>query len=644
MIEQEKSPFKIFKLLRQFNYISAKKFLESNPLQKELPLDVNIFSNSYILMKLGRLYESYLELEKCSNYAKQHENNLLFIISEYNRRVVGRKITWYYNWQEYIENNYGKLEFSRIDKSVKQININNLIENYLTSDERKLIKKKLDNSIINELKDKALKLSDSVDQCTIFMSGIELNHRNLYQDFTLNYIFIDNVPEFNNLYYHFIKIMLEDARNIQKRKNNENAIGLFEHEKLQEQQFEYLDIYLMIERIKPKDLLSLFNLSDLKAINLINEDNDGETIKIILESYNNLINSILELDLLACNTVDGEKYLDYVSNFLIIFTKLTLDKDDINNVLDRYAKILDRYHVYYRQEDLIKYLTEFIINMFNNEVKRQNLDYYVLGQIFIIIYNKTINNLEKNPFLKNIVIRFIKNCSYILFELKKSFVLENIEIPDICSEEFIIELYIPMYKILKTDLQEVLKYKILHFLENKFSFELYYAALLHDIIEPNSDFEKLCILEIENKVKLYYNLENNPIIETIGDKSYKRIPTRERDEIKNCLNMIADLINYGKFTTEKICNHSILNGTTFENKYLEFVCNMSNFDYNKFDVSYVHYLTKAKLDELQLLINSNNNVRSIIKEKFLNALEIGTINRDYMKNKFLYLLFNEPYR
>ena len=116
-----------------FDFISLQKLLDNlnNNYQ-----DVNVFKKAYILFKLDKIYESFLELETISNNFR-NKNNLLFVISEYNRLQIGLILTQYH-FRKLIEQNYGKQEVQRITISVKQIDVNYLLDNYLTSDEQNI--------------------------------------------------------------------------------------------------------------------------------------------------------------------------------------------------------------------------------------------------------------------------------------------------------------------------------------------------------------------------------------------------------------------------------------------------------------------------------------------------------------------------
>ena len=75
-----------------FDFISLQKLLGK---LNDNCQDVIVLKKAYNFFKLDRIYESYLELETISNKFR-NKNNLLFVISEYNRRQIGLILTQYH--------------------------------------------------------------------------------------------------------------------------------------------------------------------------------------------------------------------------------------------------------------------------------------------------------------------------------------------------------------------------------------------------------------------------------------------------------------------------------------------------------------------------------------------------------------------
>ena len=70
------------------------------------------------------------------------------------------------------------------------------------------------------------------------------------------------------------------------------------------------------------------------------------------------------------------------------------------------------------------------------------------------------------------------------------------------------------------------------------------------------------------------------------------------------------MINFGIIKDNKQYL-SLLKYTDFKGTaYLSFVSDMSNFDYNKFEVSYIHFLTPQKIKELKSIVKRNKNIKN----------------------------------
>ena len=182
-----------------FDYIGIHTYLDNFDNKLYEQKNVNIFKKAYILFKLHRIYESYIELEDISNFVK-NKNNLLFVISEYNRLQIGDVLNRY-DLETFVADDIIDKELQRIHNSIKEIRVEYLIDNYLTYEEQKIVTNKLKNDNLLFYKNKLLKLSDSVDGKVINLSGNKYYHTEIYRDYVLNYIFIENNDSYNSRPY-----------------------------------------------------------------------------------------------------------------------------------------------------------------------------------------------------------------------------------------------------------------------------------------------------------------------------------------------------------------------------------------------------------------------------------------------------------
>ena len=201
-----------------------------------------------------------------------------------------------------------------------------------------------------------------------------------------------------------------------------------------------------------------------------------------------------------------------------------------------------------------------------------------------------------------------------------------------------------MYSILdKTSKNKIRKAVKLN-LDKLFNTDIFYLACYKKIIKKIDKYEDNLLNDVILKVNQYYNLKENPKTEEHDGKVWKILPDHEKREAENALSTVADLINFG-IIKNKQKYFPLLKYNDFDSyNYLSFVCDMQNFNYDNFEVSFLHYLTPQKTRELKNIVRLNKSVKNIIKEKVLTKINInGKFNDIYIKNRIFYILFNEPY-
>ena len=623
---------KVMQKVSIFDYIGIHNYLDNFDNKLYEQKNVNIFKKAYILFKLNRKYESYIELENISSTLK-NKINLLFVISEYNRLQIGDVLNRY-DLETFVADDIIDKELQRIHNSIKEIRIEYLIDNYLTYEEQKIVTNKLKNDNLLFYKNKLLKLSDSVDEKVINLSGNKYYHTEIYRDYVLNYIFIENNDSYKEIFYNSLKLMLQDIKNIREDiakdaiLNNNRFFG-----NPKEYVFNYYDIFIMIEFLTSKQLKKIFDISGLDTI--LFKDTEK-----LFEAYEKLIDSIIELDL-----QNEYKYKEYVRKFFIVFSKIDITQSNFTQIITLYMKLLKNFTIYPNDADLYKHLMNFIIEYFNNTDKRKFIDITILEKLLISIYTKTIKDFNENEYIiRNALNRVIRNLSNIIKELDIKYKSPLNSLTNIQNISYLQNFYIPMYFMLNKDLQKKIKSIVNDNLKNNFSIDLFYDSSIGKIIKTTDEYEDKLLEETISKIELYYERKEKPRTETYGKEVYKVIPDHEKDDAENSISSIADLINFGRIKNIKIYS-KLLKYTEFNAiKYLSFVLDMENFDFNKFEVSYIHFLTPSKTKELKRILNNNKKAKNLVKEKVLNQIDIRSkFNNIYLKNKIFYVLFNEPY-
>ena len=71
---------------------------------------------------------------------------------------------------------------------------------------------------------------------------------------------------------------------------------------------------------------------------------------------------------------------------------------------------------------------------------------------------------------------------------------------------------------------------------------------------------------------------------------------------------------------------------------------MGSFDYNKFQLNYLRYLTKRKKKQLKRIINSDLKKKELIKEKFISQISLENDFNNRIRDISLNILYEEPIR
>ena len=289
-------------------------------------------------------------------------------------------------------------------------------------------------------------------------------------------------------------------------------------------------------------------------------------------------------------------------------------------------------------------MLNFIIEQFNNNKKRDSIDIIILERLLICIYKKTIKDFSENEFIvRDALNRVVRNLSNIIKELDSKYKSPLKSLTNIQNISYLQNFYIPMYFMLNRELQNDIKNIIKNNLKNSFSINLFYGACIAKIIKTTDALENNLLKEAKCKIELYYQRKKEPKIEKHGKETYKVIPDNEKGAAENAISSIADLINFGRI--KNIDKYSgLLKYTDFNSaKYLSFILNMKDFDYNEFEISYIHFLTQKKVKELKNILHKDKKAKQLVKEKIFNQINIdNSFNDIYMKNKIFYILFNEP--
>ena len=594
--EKERS-FLLLDLINEFNYIEAEKFLgdiyNENLLNEYIDKNinsVNVFEKVYILLKLQKYEIAFNLLEKISYKAKDKKNYFIFLISEFNKKVV---FNYYYNDKYYQSSAAEKEALNKIQNDYWAINISDLMKKLLSDEELNVIEDKLNFKFIENLDKKILK--DTAEE-----SYTKLCLKDVYNTYIKNYIFIENYQEFQKLCMHSISLELKTF-NIQ-----EDTMSLYFAESPNKNKYDFLDLLFIIKYAKTSDLNNLIFRNKIKELSLKNEIEKNK----LLSAYNNLINSIIHFDLRNRNRFLCQKYLEYLNKFFIVCRVLPLNKNDIENIITNYLKLIKKYKLY--------------------------VDYFNTPELLFYLLNLIMIKDSEND--KHQVIRFVSEVSSIVKKIDPK--LKNSFFTIVNKDIFSIQLYSFIYKISDKKNKTKIKKLILNQLETDFNYELYQFACLENIIKPEVKYEQKLVQEIENRIVKYNELK---ITQPKTYSGFTNTPLG-LNEIHDVLRIIANLLNFEKIENISLFEQYKEHKDFITYDYFSFAIDMGSFDYNKFQLNYLRYLTKRKKKQLKRIINSDLKKKELIKEKFISQISLENDFNNRIRDISLNILYEEPIR
>lgn len=455
--------------IREFSYSKLNSVLELQSFKNNDDLSsVNIFEKAYLLFKLEKFIEAYMELKRISFEADKNNNYLIYVLAEFNKKQVGLHIEHKYSLDDQENEEYAKIR--EIVEEYKKIDLDFIISNYLPEDYKKLIKE-LTESIFNfsEFKDIYIKMIASIKQIKetkeiIKKGGGSFNNaiNDLYNKMketlsiiNYNFFFIGNYKEIKDIFYTFIDGILM-SYSIDPSKPSMFPVSRVKS-------FDYMDLYIMIEYIKSNDLKKLFESNNTKSLKLDEEKPDSSmqdpneqriTKKILLEAYSNLINSLIALQL-------NEQSYKKIANFLLVFEKIELSKEEITDILEKYLSVIDKSK--YFDWDKFSRLNSFIVNLY--EKNKELLSADIVKKTLDLIFNDPdLIKLDKQKRAILKINKTVNNCAFIITKLDENYKINNnyinslIKTDSIDKEAF--ELLIKIFNLLTEDKQELFRKNI----------------------------------------------------------------------------------------------------------------------------------------------------------------------------------------
>lgn len=623
-ILQENSKDEFAELLNEFEYKQLndrlKYYLKDN--NDKYGAEVQYLKKAYYLCKINNFVESYEILKDLSGYCLTTNNYLYFFIAQFNiiqlkEFIRVKKILLYdENEKLYYQNILKEINYTKGEDLY-----NNLVEN------KKEIEPIKDLNNFRYFYKKFCRFEDIVIQISnqkrnIIKGGLSVNNyldkmrvemEDMINYIERNYIIVYPYREIKYLYLLFIK-----SNFINYSIPDTTSFGISVYKLKSINRFILL---IIIKYIKIKDLENLLDENDIEKINI-----ESTGIKYLIKVLQNILEAAKNNIISRFNFENVISFYDAISNSILLLSKTDIQEEgytEIINIFNEFIK-LD-----FLSTDSFNKFLDFIISGFNERKYKDVQQILNVLETYIIC----LSDEKTTPRYNQVILfndRFFKQLTIIVNDLDKEaklttnrqikYIVER-KLKEINKEKnlddslknIIYYFLFTIYKIVDEDVKkeiENMARDIKSIIQNKSNKKEYidfmYNALMSNIIVYDSNEQVEFIKDI---MEYFSTLENENI----------------KDEL---MRYTVDLIVNNKIKYENIANLVQLLKMEFD--MFSFFVDKDKFDYTKFEIEWINYLSK---NEIKKLLTNNSFARKEIKKLAMKELKNEPVK--YMKKYYL---------
>lgn len=532
-----------------------------------------LMKKAYYYYKTGDFLLSYKCTKKASVQTFRDRQYLLFFLSEFNRRQIGRRAirSGFFS----VDDKYKK-EIENIRFEIDTIDLDEFFIK-IPSHERKkhvflrdLLNYKLVYKYCNEVvellpaveAEQELVRCDSTTDVPIY--ALEEKIREIWEFFNYNYLIAEDYQEVSSLYFHYIEGIFISYTSRETIKNEDRIFPLLEkdYKVYKLDNISYFNLFIMVRYIEEKELKKLLDRYNITKIEVIEKDKDS-----FIELFSNLVNSLLEFKLPPSD-------YDTLSNMLLLCSIIDLGEMRMSMLLNGMIKLLQRgaSYTFSNYEQLIKLVvrqTKQFSDNVNEAVVANLLNSYLNRRLtrpsgYDIKANNTLDIINALVYAIN-----TKKAEYILAPNVTCILIEQIKNDEQNKETNVEQLLIPLFRISPQQIKSQIEALVVECLRTQFKPRLYHEAVLAGIIAPSEEFEDILITTVEKIV------HDDAQRKKEGKRS---LPDPTEVNVGYLVNLIAnekviDITKYHKFVGTK-------------NIY-DLIIDMDNYDFNQFDINWL---------------------------------------------------------
>ncbi|MED4452506.1 SIR2 family protein [Metabacillus fastidiosus] len=604
-------------LLMKFDYIGIKEWVGKETYEVVIDGNENDFlKKSYAFYKTQQFYEAYKLLKRISDSAFRSKNYLLYFISEFNRKNVGRIIIRSFlqiDLDEKIRNEI-RNEIKKIDLENIYLNLPNIVKKNVDC-LREVVNFNYFYSTINKVTTLSKKVEKEVNTLYIGVPAtakIDLLQREVnffWEYINANCLIIENSKEIQEIYKYYIEGILTSLSIKGERVNKETVLGI-EGTIIKLHKLDYFSFFIMASFIRQKDLRDLFGKYNIDSIPIEKDD-----LIHIMDSFVNLTNSITSLSF----NLQLKVIMD---SMLVVLSKVNLDKEACRRIIQCLIG-LNNYEFLTR--DNIKSIRIFLIGQ--NYNFKCELEVGILDNLIFSLLNKNLkldgkeissNSLEVLSIVEDIVtiIRDIEP-KYITKHLQfVNLLIETIKYQNDLSVTSLERIVVSLYNICDKNLKTKIKRLVQKRLKDNFSLSFFYDVLLSDIIKSKREYEELVIKELDKII-----IKRNEEIRN-GTKSFP-------DPIDRNLELLASLL-----ANNLLIDISLFRKYEGRNSMFDLFLDMKNFNYENFKIEWIDEFPEwvhKKLSRIKI-------AKETIREKLISSIIEENISKRIKEICFKYYI------
>ena len=546
----------------------------------------------YIHYKIGNDLLAKDIYDNVSKNAKQQGKKLIYFIAQFNLSKLANFIRTHYwgvNSQHQVIDELSKIDIGKISESLNKSGPNKLFDFIEKIEFFNIASNGINETVCNLVDDYYFQLDGGVSHNS-HITELTCQFAELESFLNANHILYDEFYEFEKLFARIIEGLFASHAIDKNKPSRLNA----------------LDDYWISKIIfygSKDSIIKYFRRYKLKEINYQKTSTENDSFFDLAKNFLENVVETKENFLLYCektNTVFIKRYNQIFQNILTLAAVLNINSETINDITKLLVSFIEK-------ENIINWPHFESIDIFiSNKAKQINIEY--LEQMFLLTFSRP--KLHRCDFILSLLQQIDKRGKINLSnENINLFVQRCFDKCDVCNSVHQKDNLFFLYNALNTKGKKNIKGKIEHHLIDKFDPELFYLAIIFNVIPFNEGyfiqyFEHCNPKEGQNKLqKDFWGRINHS--------------TAVDDFINLCFKQKIDLTD-NRFDKMRIIN-----------PYYSWLLDMDNFDYSDFDpewilyyntIHYINAMKKSKklINELKKQLKENSNPR--VERKLLRFL------------------------